>query len=198
MANATDGPTVSIIVAVAENGVIGRDGGMAWHYPADLRHFKETTMGHPVIMGRVTYENIVEGLGEPLPGRTSIVLTSRDREYPAGVVVVHSVPDALEAARDALAGETRAGNAGESLEDSASESLAGNAGDASAHDEIFVAGGRSVYEHFLPRADRLYWTEVHEEYDGDTEFPAVEWDDWRERERDDREQLSFVVYERRA
>ncbi|ELY62148.1 dihydrofolate reductase, partial [Natronolimnohabitans innermongolicus] len=63
------------IVAVAENGVIGKDGDMPWHVPADLQHFKETTMDHPLIMGRVTYEGILETLGEPLPGRTTVVLT---------------------------------------------------------------------------------------------------------------------------
>lgn len=168
----TDSLTVALIVAVAENGVIGRDGGMAWHYPADLRHFKETTMGHPVIMGRVTYESIVEGLGHPLPGRTSVVLTSQDREYPEDVVAVDSIENALEVAREDLAVRDR--------------------DDAT----VFVAGGGSVYEQFLPVADRLYWTEIHETYEGDTYFPEVDWDDWSAVERDDHEELSFVVYDR--
>ncbi len=69
---------LTAIVAVAENGVIGRDGEMPWHIPEDLEHFREKTMGHPVIMGRVTYESIVDAIGEPLPGRTSIVLTNSE------------------------------------------------------------------------------------------------------------------------
>src|SRR6056297_68380 len=113
------------IVAVADNGVIGKDGDMPWHIPADLEHFKETTMDHPVIMGRVTYEGILEALGTPLPGRTTVVLTSRDLETPDGAVVAHDVEEAIEAAVTA---------ARERHEEP---------------DRVFVAGGATVYEQFL-------------------------------------------------
>ncbi|MHC3439015.1 dihydrofolate reductase [Natrialbaceae archaeon A-gly3] len=161
---------VTLIVAVAENGVIGRDGEMPWHIPADLKHFKRETTGHPVIMGRITYESILEGLGEPLPGRTSIVLTSRDIETPENVVLARDLEDALEKAQEAA--ETRHDGA----------------------DRVYVAGGGTVYEQFLPAADRLVVTEVEAEPDGDTRFPAWDDDEWREVSRDDRDDVAFVEY----
>ena len=88
----TIGATVSLVVAVAENGVIGHDNALPWHLPADLRHFRELTMGHPVLMGRRTHEAI----GRPLPGRANFVL-SRDPGYRAqGCRVVTSLQAALE------------------------------------------------------------------------------------------------------
>ncbi len=85
-----------MIVAVSSNGVIGRDGDLPWHLPADLRHFKNTTMGHHLIIGRRTWIEV----GKPLPGRTMVVVT-RSRSFSAdGVAVVHSVEDALKIARD--------------------------------------------------------------------------------------------------
>jgi dihydrofolate reductase len=87
----------SLVVAVARNGVIGRDNALPWRLPADLAHFKRVTMGHPVVMGRRTYESI----GKPLPGRANIVVT-HDRGYSApGCTVVHSLDDAWRAAGDA-------------------------------------------------------------------------------------------------
>lgn len=85
---------ISIVVAMSTNGVIGRDNQLPWHLPADLQHFKKTTMGKPILMGRKTYESI----GRPLPGRTNIVIT-RDADYAAeGCVVVYSIEAALQAA----------------------------------------------------------------------------------------------------
>ena len=85
---------ISIVVAMAANRVIGKDNRLPWHLPADLKHFKETTMGKPILMGRKTWESI----GRPLPGRTSIVIT-RDEAYEApGCIVVHSIKAALQAA----------------------------------------------------------------------------------------------------
>jgi dihydrofolate reductase len=85
---------ISLVVAMASNGVIGRDNQLPWHLPADLKHFKQTTMGKPMLMGRKTWESI----GRPLPGRTSIVITS-DRSYAAaGCIVVHSIDAAMAAA----------------------------------------------------------------------------------------------------
>ncbi|ARS91451.1 dihydrofolate reductase [Natrarchaeobaculum aegyptiacum] len=160
------------IVAVADNGVIGVDGEMPWHLPEDLQHFKETTMDHPVIMGRVTYEGIVETLGEPLPGRTTIVLTSRDLETPENAVTAGSLEAALEEAEMA---------AHEHHEDA---------------DRIFVAGGATVYEQFLPALDRLIVTEVAAAPEGDTRFPAWDRSAFREVSRDDRDGFAFVEYVR--
>jgi dihydrofolate reductase len=85
---------ISIIVAMDANGVIGHDNELPWHLPADLQHFKKTTMGKPILMGRKTYESI----GRPLPGRTNIVITRDSRYQAAGCVVVNSIDAAMEAA----------------------------------------------------------------------------------------------------
>lgn len=87
---------ISIIVAVSENNVIGKDNDLIWHLPRDLKHFKETTTGHYVIQGRKTYESC----GRPLPNRTNVVIT-RDNNYKAeGCIVVHSLEDAIKEAKD--------------------------------------------------------------------------------------------------
>jgi dihydrofolate reductase len=90
-------PLVSLVVAMARNHVIGRDNALPWRLPTDLKHFKAVTWGKPILMGRKTFQSI----GEPLPGRANLVLT-RDRDWTApGVLVVHSLEDALERARNA-------------------------------------------------------------------------------------------------
>jgi len=90
-------PLVSLVVAMARNRVIGRDNALPWRLPADLKHFKEITWGKPILMGRKTFESI----GKPLPGRANLVLT-RDKGWTAaGVVVVHSLAEALERVQDA-------------------------------------------------------------------------------------------------
>ena len=88
--------TVSLIVAVSSNGIIGRDGDLPWHLPADLKHFKRSTMGHHLIIGRRTWEEV----GKPLPGRTMVVVTRSRRFFPEGVFVVRSVEQALELAAE--------------------------------------------------------------------------------------------------
>lgn len=159
-----------LVAAVAQNGVIGRDGGMPWHLPADLRRFKETTTGHPVVMGRRTYESIAARLDGPLPDRHSIVLTSRDLDLPEGAAVADSIEEACRAAEHAAA---RMGV-----------------------DAIYVVGGATVYEQFLPFADRLVLTELHDRYEGDTTFPDYEPDRWVEVDRDADDAFDVVTYER--
>ena len=160
-------PRVVLVAAVAENGVIGDDGGMPWHYPADLQHFKQTTTGHPVVMGRLTYESIVTDLGTPLPNRTNVVLSTRDLDLPEGAVHADSLSRALSLARDAPGGDT-----------------------------VYVVGGATVYEQFFDRADAMVLTEVPESPDGDTEFPAFDAEEWVETDRTTAGELSFVTYER--
>jgi len=162
---------LALIAAVAANGVIGRDGEMPWHHPEDLRQFRETTTGHPVILGRRTYERIVERLGGPLPERTNVVLSTRSLELPDGAVPANSVPAALAAAGDALAPD---------------------------RETVYVAGGATVYEATLPLADRLVLTELDAAHEGDTYFPAFDDETWTETARDDRADLAFVTYERAA
>lgn len=139
-----------LVVAVADNGVIGRAGALPWRLKSDLAHFRALTMGHPLLMGRKTYESI----GRPLPGRTSIVVT-RDRAFAApGIVVAATLKAALEAAR------------GDALRRGA--------------DAIMVIGGADIYAQTLPLAARLEITRVHANPVGDTHFPALDPAVWRE------------------
>lgn len=164
---------LAVMVAAAENGVIGRENGLPWHLPEDLRYFREVTMGKPIVMGRKTFESI----GRPLPGRTNIVIT-RNRAYSAGGIrLAASLDEALALAREVA----RADGA----------------------PEVVVIGGAEVYREALPRADRLYLTEVHAEVAGDTRLPAIDWSQWREVRRERHEAAapnpypySFVVYDR--
>ncbi len=164
---------LALIVAMAENRVIGRDNGLPWRIPADLRHFKATTMGKPVIMGRKTFQSI----GRPLSGRTNIVI-SRDPTFAAdGATVVRGFEAALEYADRAAA--------------------------PAEIDEIMVIGGAEIYALALARADRIYLTEVHRAVDGDVRFPEIDRDQWRESLREDRPAptpdgpaYSFVVLDR--
>ncbi len=90
------GLTISIIAAISKNGVIGKGGKIPWHIQADMRRFKQLTMGHPVIMGRKTFASVIEGLGQPLPGRDNIILTRQSNYQSPGAIVVHCLEDALE------------------------------------------------------------------------------------------------------
>jgi dihydrofolate reductase len=95
MFDAPQPPLISLIVAMAQNGVIGRGSALPWRLPADLKHFKELTLGKPILMGRKTYESI----GRPLPGRANLVLTRDPDWHAAGVIAVHSVEEALRQTR---------------------------------------------------------------------------------------------------
>ncbi|MDP3991687.1 MAG: dihydrofolate reductase [Candidatus Colwellbacteria bacterium] len=130
-------PKVSIIAAISENGAIGKDNQLLWHIPGDMRRFKELTTGHVVIMGRKTYETI----GKPLPNRTNIILT-RDKNYSApDCLVVPSLEEALEKAKE--------------IE----------------NDEIFIMGGGEIYRQAIGKAHKLYLTLVHQNFEGDVFFP---------------------------
>ena len=165
---------LSLIAALAENRVIGRDNTLPWRLPNDLKYFKAVTLGKPVIMGRKTWES----LGRPLPGRTNIVITRQAGYAPAGAKVVASLDAAIRLA----------------------ESVALIDG----QDECVVIGGAEIYALVLPRCDRLYLTEVHANVEGDTFFPVFDRAQWHEtkRERFSAEgpnpyDYSFVVYEKR-
>ena len=149
----------SLIVAAARNDVIGADGALPWYLPEDLRRFKRLTVGHPVVVGRITHESILTRLGCPLPERTSIVVCSRPAgQAGAGVVWTASLDAALDTAQAAAA---PAGPPG----------IADPADPADPADEIFVIGGASVYEQVLPQVDRVYLTRLHRDVDGDTAMP---------------------------
>jgi dihydrofolate reductase len=158
---------LSLIVAAARNDVIGHDGGLPWHLPEDLRRFRQLTTGCPVVVGRLTHESIVARLGRPLPGRTSVVVSTRPPgEEADGVLWVESLEAALDAAAAACA--------------------AGGDGEASDGGQIFVIGGATIYEQALPRVDRIYLTRLDREVDGDTRMPAGWLDGFTLAARDDR------------
>ena len=166
---------LSMIVAVAENGVIGRNNSLPWYLPNDLKYFKQTTMGKPVIMGRKTYESI----GKPLPGRTNIVITRQADYQPEGVKVVNSVEAAKELAESVCL--------------------------IDGQDEAMIMGGAEIYALSLPSTDRLYLTEVHADVQGDAFFPEYDKSRWQEVAREDFAaegpnpySYSFVVYEAKA
>jgi dihydrofolate reductase len=152
----------SLIVAASSNEAIGVAGGLPWYLPDDLRRFKRLTNGHAVVVGRLTQESIVDRLGRPLPGRRSIVLSSRaPGEVAAGTLWVTSLESAIAEAR-AAESEARAAE-GAAAEDAATEG---------GGPEIFVIGGTTVYQQTLPQVDRIYLTRVHREVAGDTSMPA--------------------------
>ncbi len=164
---------IIIVVAVAANNVIGNDGDMPWRLSTDLKRFKALTFGKPMIMGRKTFESI----GKPLPGRTSIVVT-RDRDWQAsGVVPVQSIESAIE-----VAGEI---------------ALASNV------EEICIVGGGEIYRQAFGLADALHVTKVHSEPVGDTLFPEIDQQIWKEVCREkfpitekDTVETTYVIYER--
>jgi len=155
---------VAVIVAQAENRVIGNQNRLPWHLPEDLRYFKRVTMGKPIIMGRKTFESI----GRPLPGRCNIVIT-RDPAWRAeGVVAVSSPQAAIERA-------------------AAQAEIDGV-------DEALVIGGAEIYRQMLPLCDRLYLTQVHAEVAGDAHFPALSDIEWREVGREDHDASEATPY----
>lgn len=160
---------------MAKNRVIGRGNTLPWHLPADLKRFKALTLGHPVIMGRKTFDSIVALLGKPLPGRESIVISrsaaaqAPDRWPNAAVRFAASLNDAMH-------GITA--------------------------DEAFVIGGAEIYALALPNADRLHLTEIGVEVEGDVSFPAFAATEWKETSRecgsaDGDLPFDFVIYDRR-
>lgn len=164
---------LAIVVAVAKNGVIGRDNQLPWRLPADLKHFKAVTWGKPVIMGRKTFQSI----GKALPGRENIVISRARRWDAGGVTVVPNLEAALEVAKAAA--------------------------EAREAEEISVIGGAQIYDLALPHTDRIYLTEIDMSPAGDTWFPALSPDEWREVSRDSHPAEgeypahSYIVYERR-
>jgi len=158
------------MAAVSRNNVIGKDNDLVWHLPADLKFFKQTTLGHTLIMGRKT----LESLANPLPKRETWVVTRNENYSYEGVSVFHSLESAI----------TKAEQIG--LE------------------SIFILGGGEIYRQAISIADKLIITEVHAEFEGDTRFPEITPNTWKEVKREDHKadeknfcDYSFVEYERR-
>lgn len=140
---------VALIAAVAQNGVIGAGNGNPWRLPSDFAHFKRMTMGKPLIMGRKTFES----LGRPLPGRTNIVVSRQEDYHYDGVIMAPSLEAALDRAQE-IAKSDRA-------------------------NEVMIGGGAEIYRLAMPLADRMYLTQVALEPEGDTFFPAIDFDLWK-------------------
>ncbi|MEI2296491.1 dihydrofolate reductase [Ensifer sp. MJa1] len=168
-------PRISIVVAVAANGVIGRDGDLPWRLSTDLKRFKALTIGKPVIMGRKTWAS----LGRPLPGRANIVITRNADFVAEGASVVPSLDAAI--------------------------ALANREAAVAGADEICVIGGGEIYRQAIALADILHVTEVQAEVEGDTRFPDIDpqvfekvfEEDLPQGERDSHG-MHFVTFRRRA
>lgn len=164
---------VSFFIAIAENGVIGKDNAMPWRLSSDLKRLKAMTMGKPIIMGRKTWESFPK---RPLPGRPNLIVT-RDAAYEAlGGEVFTSADAALERG-EALAGELGV-------------------------DEVMILGGAQIYHALLPQATRIHLTEVHASPEGDTRF-TFDRVRWREVSRErheagekDSAPYSYVLFEK--
>lgn len=144
-----------MIAAIDKNRLIGNGPHIPWKLPADLRHFREMTIGKPVVMGRKTFET----LPRPLAKRKNIILT-RNQSYkaPKGCIVAHSVAEIITTVSEIYDDETT---------------------------ELMICGGAPIYAAFLPHASRLYLTQVHATFEGDVYFPEFDWNDWEEVERTD-------------
>lgn len=141
-----DKPRISIVVALGNNRAIGKNNELLWRIPDDLKRFKILTLNHPIIMGRKTFESILQILKKPLPQRTSIVVTRDPKWSYPGVITVHSLEEALRKAR------------------------------VLTRREVFIAGGAQIYTQALPLVDRLYLTLIDDQKEGDAYFPQYEKD----------------------
>ena len=163
-------PQICLIAAVARNGVIGRGNELVWRDPVDAKHFRATTMGCPVIMGRKTWDSLPAKF-RPLPGRRNLVVTRQKdwtvSEAARGADVVFSLDEALAAVADTEA------------------------------PRVFVMGGGELYALALPHADVLELTEIEADLDGDVRFPEWPRDAFEEIARTAHPGFAFVTYQRR-
>ncbi|MFJ7975387.1 dihydrofolate reductase [Peribacillus sp. JNUCC 23] len=135
---------ISFMFAMDENRIIGKDNTLPWYLPADLQYFKKVTMGHPILMGRKTYESI----GKPLPGRENIILTRNADYQQEGITVISDMKEAVAYA-DAL------------------------------DEEVFVIGGAEIFQQLISDCKRLYITQIHHSFEGDTYFPELNMSKWQ-------------------
>ena len=161
---------LKILVAFDENRVIGKNNALIWHLPADLKRFKALTTGHVIIMGRKTFESI----GRPLPNRTTIVISRQQDLKIEGVILAHSVEEAILKAKSISRGD------------------------------IFIVWGAEIYQLSLPLADQILVTQLHDIFEGDAFFPEISSDMWEiaEQERgitDEQNayQFSYLTYTRK-
>ena len=160
---------LSIVVAKAKNNIIGKDNKLLWNLPEDLKHFKELTTGHTMIMGRKTFES----LGRVLPNRKHIIF-SQNPDFKVddeNVEVVHSLLQIQNLIEE--------------------------------KEEVFVIGGAMIYNFLMPYVKKMYVTEIEKDFEGDTFFPIIDNETWKETSREkgirnEKNNLDyyFVTYER--
>lgn len=154
---------ISLIVAIGKNNVIGKNGELPWHYSEDLKYFKKVTTNHKVLMGKTTFDSIVNKLGKPLPNRHNIVVTHDENFSYQGVEVVSNLADFLKNHQN---------------------------------DDIFIIGGKQIYEQSLSYVKRFFITNINKEYDGDVYFPQLDYSKLKLISKKDSGELSFCVYQR--
>ena len=172
---------LSIISAIGNNNEIGKANTLLWDLPADMKHFRETTSGHPVVMGQRTFESLgiaADGTaGRPLPKRRNIILTL-DKDFKReGIEIAYSLDELNEL-----------------LKTTTEE-----------NEEIFIIGGGQIYKLFIDKADRLYITHVEVSFtDADTYFPTIDMTKWNKtksttysKDEFNKYDLEFVIYERK-
>jgi dihydrofolate reductase len=164
---------ISMIAAVSENNVIGKDNNLVWNLPEDMKYFMNTTKGHHVLTGRKNYESIPLKY-RPLRDRTNIIVTHQEDYKCEGAIVVHSIEEGIQIAYE------------------------------NGEEELFIIGGGEIYSQALPRADKLYITEVKGTFFGDTYFPEFNINDWQEISRIANPSdalhmfaFEFVIYQRK-
>ena len=165
--------TISMIAAMSSNRVIGKNNDIPWHLPDDFSYFKETTREHVVLMGRKNFESLPDKF-RPLPHRTNVIIT-RKRKYTADrAIVVHSLADGLDLARQ------------------------------KGEEEVFIIGGGEIYNLGLEVADKIYLTEINAQIDGEVYFPEFDKTTWQETSRkhhpaDNRHKFDFdfVIYQKK-
>lgn len=176
---------MNIIIAAADNGVIGKNNDLPWHIPDDLKYFKETTMGFPMIMGRKTFES----LGRPLPGRRHLIIT-RNKSY-SPEEAINSIRKSKDL-KPLPSEKFQECHTFQSLEES-KEFLKEDFNSA------FLIGGAQLFEVGLPLCKKLYLTKVHKDFDGDVFLPEVNYSDFK-LIKEDRKQEPFAhtycLYER--
>jgi len=155
---------ISLIVAFDKNQLIGANNRLPWHFKEDLKYFKQTTLNHDILMGRLTFESILSYSNRPLPSRRHIVLSKSKTYNFEEVSVINEIKSFLV--------------------------------NYPKEKELFVIGGRSIYEQALPYADKLYITHIDGEFSGDTYFPTIDWKDWSCLKNEVVGELRFAVYKR--
>jgi len=160
---------ISLILAVDEQNGIGKNNQLLCHLPADLKYFKQTTIGHDIVMGRKTYESV----GRLLPGRTNIIITRNPDFKIEGAVIANSVEEAIHYAK------------------------------SHQENELFIKGGGEIFKLSMKYTDRIYLTRIHHTFDGDTFFPELDKEKWKQVKEEkhladekNKYDYSFLVYEK--